>query len=189
MTTNLKNYIKVYNTLEKSLCKKIRKELENIEDWKTHTFYSYDKNDYKPKSDTEELDISWSNIKTKKILTDKIWKTIYQYIIVDFKSDYFKSWNGFTSIRFNRYKKGKLMAKHCDHIKDMFDGDRKGIPTLSVVGLLNDNFEGGEFVMFDDYIIKLKQGDVLIFPSNFLYPHKVNPVKKGIRDSFVSWVW
>ena len=81
------------------------------------------------------------------------------------------------------------MAKHCDHIKDMFDGDRKGIPTLSVVGLLNDNFEGGEFVMFDDYIIKLKQGDVLIFPSNFLYPHKVNPVKKGIRDSFVSWVW
>jgi predicted 2-oxoglutarate/Fe(II)-dependent dioxygenase YbiX len=81
------------------------------------------------------------------------------------------------------------MAKHCDHIHDMFDGKMKGIPTLSIVGFLNDDYEGGEFIMFDDMEIKLKQGDVLIFPSNFLYPHKVNPVTKGIRDSFVSWVW
>ena len=36
---------------------------------------------------------------------------------------------------------------------------------------------------------KLNQGDVLIFPSNFLYPHKVNSIKKGTRYSFVSWVW
>jgi hypothetical protein len=32
-------------------------------------------------------------------------------------------------------------------------------------------------------------GDVIIFPSTFLYPHKVNEVKKGIRYSFVSWAW
>jgi predicted 2-oxoglutarate/Fe(II)-dependent dioxygenase YbiX len=37
--------------------------------------------------------------------------------------------------------------------------------------------------------IKLKKGDLLIFPSVFLYPHKVEPVKKGIRYSFISWVW
>jgi predicted 2-oxoglutarate/Fe(II)-dependent dioxygenase YbiX len=28
---------------------------------------------------------------------------------------------------------------------------------------------------------------MLIWPSNFLYPHKVNPVKKGIRYSMVCW--
>ena len=81
------------------------------------------------------------------------------------------------------------MTRHCDLIRDIFDGKKKGVPILSIVGLLNDDFEGGEFVMFDNDVIKLKQGDVLIFPSTFLFPHKVNAIKKGIRDSFVSWVW
>jgi predicted 2-oxoglutarate/Fe(II)-dependent dioxygenase YbiX len=60
---------------------------------------------------------------------------------------------------------------------------------LSVVGLLNDDFKGGEFVMFRDVEIKLKRGDLLIFPSNFVYPHRVDPVTEGTRYSFVSWVW
>ena len=70
----------------------------------------------------------------------------------------------------------------------MFDGQRKGIPILSIVGCLNDNYEGGEFVMWDK-IIKIPEGAVLVFPSNFMFPHKVNPVKKGVRYSFVSWVF
>ena len=78
---------------------------------------------------------------------------------------------------------------HCDHISELFDGQRKGIPTLSIVGLLNEDYEGGELIMFDNYEIKLKQGDLMIFPSNFLYPHKVEPIKKGVRYSYVSWVW
>ena len=34
-----------------------------------------------------------------------------------------------------------------------------------------------------------KTGDVLIFPSNFMYPHRVTEVKRGIRYSAISWVW
>jgi len=188
MKDKLKDYIKVYNVLDKSLCKKIRKEIEKI-NWETHLFYSDRHKDYKARNEKKELDVSWDHIKTKKLLTDKVWKCIYQYVMVDFKNDCFTGWTGFTNIRFNRYRKGKLMARHCDLIRDMFDGTKKGIPTLSIVGLLNDDFEGGEFVMFGNDIIKLKQGDVLIFPSTFMYPHKVNTIKKGIRDSFVSWVW
>ena len=184
----IKDYVKVYNVLDKSLCKKIRKELEKIH-WDLHVFYSYKNKDYKPQNEKKELDVSWDNIKTKKLLTDKVWNCIYQYVMIDFKSDYFTGWTGFTNIRFNRYHKGKLMARHCDLIRDIFDGKKKGVPILSIVGLLNDDFEGGEFVMFNNDIIKLKQGDVLIFPSTFLFPHKVNAIKKGIRDSFVSWVW
>ena len=71
----------------------------------------------------------------------------------------------------------------------MFDGERKGIPTLSVVGLLNDNFQGGDFIMFDNEKINLVQGDILIFPSTFMYPHKVTAIKEGVRYSFVSWMW
>ena len=37
--------------------------------------------------------------------------------------------------------------------------------------------------------IELKKGDLLIFPSNFMYPHRVEPVLSGIRYSYISWVW
>jgi len=183
----LTDYIKVYHWLDKELCDQIRKEIDEAT-WKQHVFYNAD-GKYVTQSGDQELDVSWDNIATRDKLTQKVWEAISQYILTDFKNDYFNGWKGFTYIRFNRYREGKTMAKHCDHIHDMFDGERKGIPTLSIVGLLNEDYEGGEFIMFDDMEIKLKQGDILIFPSNFLYPHKVNSVTKGIRDSFVSWVW
>ena len=47
----------------------------------------------------------------------------------------------------------------------------------------------GEFIIFDDTEIKFDKGDVLVFPSLFLYPHKVEPVKSGTRYSYISWVW
>ena len=43
--------------------------------------------------------------------------------------------------------------------------------------------------MFEDKKIDTKKGDLLIFPSNFLYPHRIAPVTKGARYSYVSWVW
>jgi predicted 2-oxoglutarate/Fe(II)-dependent dioxygenase YbiX len=81
------------------------------------------------------------------------------------------------------------MHEHCDHIRDIFEGKNRGVPILSVLGVLNEDYTGGEFVMFQDERIELKTGDLMIFPSSFLYPHKVNPVIEGVRYSFVSWVW
>jgi predicted 2-oxoglutarate/Fe(II)-dependent dioxygenase YbiX len=70
----------------------------------------------------------------------------------------------------------------------MFDGTRKGIPILSVIAGLNDDYEGGELVINED-VIRLNQGQVIVFPSNFLYPHKVNNVTRGTRYSSITWVW
>tara|TARA_R100001086_G_scaffold168541_1_gene91612 strand:+ start:6935 stop:7177 length:243 start_codon:yes stop_codon:yes gene_type:complete len=78
------------------------------------------------------------------------------------------------------------MRKHYDHIHSIFDGSRKGIPCLSFIGILNNNFTGGDFIIRDKKI-KTKTGDIIIFPSCFLYPHEVTEVKKGARYSFVSW--
>ena len=103
---------------------------------------------------------------------------------------YYNGWSGFTHIRFNRYHPDRLMALHCDHIHSMFDGNMKGIPTLTILGSLNNDYEGGEFLMFDEEKeFKIKAGEIMMFPSVFLYPHKVAPVTKGVRDTFVSWVW
>mgnify|MGYP003324890271 FL=1 len=46
------------------------------------------------------------------------------------------------------------MQLHCDHVRDIFDGERKGVPIFSVVGALNDDYSGGELIMFDDYKIE-----------------------------------
>ena len=123
---------------------------------------------------------------SKKIM-DKLHTAISTYIH-NIKSRVFTEWVGYTYVRFNKYDERKKMAEHCDHIHTIFDGTIKGVPILSIVGLVNDNFTGGEFYI-DKKHIKLKQGDLLIFPSSFLYPHHVEPVQKGVRYTFVSWVY
>ena len=37
--------------------------------------------------------------------------------------------------------------------------------------------------------IPFKTGDILIFPSTFLYPHVVKEVTEGTRYSFVAWAY
>jgi len=88
--------------------------------------------------------------------------------------------------RVNRYDTKTNMALHIDNIHNIFDGKEKGVPILSIVGLLNDNFKGGEFYVSNKKIV-LKQGDVLILPSNFIYPHEVKLITQGSRYSFITW--
>ena len=54
---------------------------------------------------------------------------------------------------------------------------------------LNDDYEGGDFIMWETEKIELPQGSIMIFPSNFMYPHKVTPVTEGTRYSYVSWTY
>ena len=126
--------------------------------------------------------------KINDFIIQELHSTILEYI-ESFKFDWFAEWTGYSSIKFLRYYPGQTMQSHCDHIRSMFDGERKGVPILSIIGILNDDYEGGELIMFEDKKIDTKKGDLLIFPSNFLYPHKVTPVTEGVRYSYVSWVW
>lgn len=93
----------------------------------------------------------------------------------------------FSRLRLNKYSADKRMSSHVDHIYDLFDGTTRGIPVLSFIINLNDNYEGGDLVFFDDTEIHLSKGDVVIFPSNFMYPHLISPVKNGVRYSLVAW--
>ena len=103
--------------------------------------------------------------------------------------NWYNGWAGYTQIRFNRYEKSKKMANHCDHIQTIFQGEKTGIPNLSCLGLLNENYTGRQFIMFDDMKIKFESCDLIIFPSIFLFPHRVERVKKGTRYSYISWTW
>ena len=91
-------------------------------------------------------------------------------------------------INFLRYTHEQRFERHVDHTNTIFDGERRGIPTLTIIGWLNDDYEGGEFYVCDNKIDS-KPGDVIMFPSNFLYPHEVKSVLSGVRYSWVTWVY
>ena len=63
---------------------------------------------------------------------------------------------------------------------------------FSLILLLNNDYKGGELVFnnpkFDEeYKIETKPGRLIVWPSNFLFPHKVNEVVGGKRYSIVGW--
>lgn len=191
MKETLKDYIlHLDNWIPKNICQKSVEELSH-HTWEKHKYHNNKTLITKSKNGDKELDVCGGfNLSYLKELYELIWKALEKYIVIEkLGKDTFNSWKGFSQIRFNRYNKDQIMSKHCDHIHSLFTGDRRGIPILSIVGVLNDDYKGGEFVMFDDYEIKFKAGDLIIFPSVFLYPHLVKPIKQGTRYSFVSWCY
>ena len=189
---NLKDYIlHLDNWIPKNIIDQSIKELSDNNTWQKHQYSNSKTFEAKSKNADKELDVCYgTNLTYLKDLQELTWKALEKYIVIEkLGGDTFQGWKGFSPIRFNRYKKGQIMSKHQDHIQSLFTGERRGIPILSIVAVLNDDYEGGEFIMFDNYEIKFKAGDLIIFPSVFLYPHLVKPVKKGIRYSFVSWCY
>jgi hypothetical protein len=185
MNKNLESYIKIYRkAIDLDFCKKTISELNSLE-FEEYNFYDKEESTLSKKDPHFSFD---KNISIYPELLKKLRTLAYRYII-DLNCSWYTQFQSITPIKFNRYIPSKELTLHCDHIHSIFDGNRKGIPIFSIVGLLNDDFEGGRFTMFDNDIIDLSAGDVLIFPSNFLYPHRVFEITKGVRYSFVSWVY
>jgi len=190
---NIRDYIKVFNVLDTTQCQNILNILKGY-DWEKHKWNNYTtgKNTSEP---TKELDITYSTKFLEKEMAKVISNALldYQNFFIfneknkDENLKYFLHKS--TPVRFNRYTTGTMMRKHYDHIHSMFEGENKGIPIVSIVGVLNDDYEGGEFVFNTNHKVKLKTGDLLIFPSNFLYAHEVKEITKGNRYSYVSWAF
>jgi hypothetical protein len=173
--------------------------------WEEHDFTGYENNDpehgfswqreVKTKHEMEPEFIGFTSPDWNKdhahinnVIINHLSRTLTEYI-KSFSYPWFNGWNGYSVIKFLKYAEEHKMAEHCDHISSLFDGNVKGIPMLSIVGQFNNDFEGGEFVMWGDQVINLEAGDLIIFPSNFMYPHRVEPVTKGDRYSYVSWAY
>ena len=83
-----------------------------------------------------------------------------------------------------KYETGGHYVPHVD--------DHHTIPrTLSFIFRLNNDYEGGDLVWSMNNKIfhrsKTVANSMIIWPSNFLYPHSVEPVTKGLRWSIVAW--
>ena len=83
------------------------------------------------------------------------------------------------------YKPGGFYIKHIDHCTSL-------PRTLSAIYIINDNYDGGDLQFFKpntEKIFKplLKKNSLIVWPSNFLYPHTITPITSGERYSIVSW--
>lgn len=179
---SLSDYIRVYDyELSKQAAL-----VSRLGGWQTHTWYdpATDKN-YSEQE--KELEV-------RHIADQPEIFTALTNIVVDACKRYSEDVmilsriNAVSPVRLNRYPSGSLMRPHVDHIHSIFDGQAKGVPVISVVGLLNEDYQGGKFKICER-AYHLKAGQIIVWPSCFLFPHEVTEVTDGTRYSFVSWGW
>ena len=189
--TQLKELIHVEKgIIPANLCDYIIQDTEKRE-WRPHTWYNAQANSF-GSEETMELDVQGITAELQQLLTPimiqagSAYNQKYAYMKCDRTRQIM---NKFSTIRFNRYKSGQIMRQHHDHIHSLFDGNEKGIPVLSLILNLNDDYEGADLYFWKDHIVKLGKGDIIMFPSLFLFPHGVTEATKGTRYSAVSWAW
>mgnify|MGYP003116653202 FL=1 len=173
-----------------NLCDFVVQDIEK-RDWKPHTWYSATNDSY-GSEETMELDVQGTSPELQQLLTPIIIQAgrAYNQNFAFLNSEKTQQiMNKFTTLRFNRYAPGQIMRQHHDHIHSIFDGKEKGIPVLSFILNFNDDYEGAKLFFWDDYELDLGKGDIVMWPSNFLYPHGVTEATKGKRYSAVTWAW
>ena len=138
-----------------------------------------DCNDFKFKKTDLQYDKSETSVNLQSL-----WQDVYDVqfpAVEDYRRDYnimdLKYWEAFNFIK---YGPGQHFQEHHDH------GFSYNC-TVSLVAYPNDNYEGGElYFRLQDLKIKPQAGDLYIFPSNFMYPHKAMPVLSGTKYSIVT---
>lgn len=81
-----------------------------------------------------------------------------------------------------RYHTGGFYRTHTDSFKR--------VPrALSCSFALNDDFGGGDWSFFcGEYTLRPPKGSVVLFPSNFMFPHEILKVTSGMRYAVVTWM-
>lgn len=174
----LADYIYTSNAVPKDICLNVISNLQSAQ-WEQHSWYNEALGNYK----------SFDNdfFSAHSDFNEEVLRPFVDSFCLEYHKKYGECFRQLSRIKFNRYDVGHSIHKHFDHIQSLFDGTRKGIPIVSLIGVLNDDYDGGELVFWDDHIVKLNAGDIVAFPSVFLYPHQVKTIKSGSRYSFVSW--
>jgi len=90
------------------------------------------------------------------------------------------SMNYMESINFVKYEKGDHFSYHADH-------GFSYVCVVSSIAYLNDDYEGGELSFYKlDMKFKPSYGDIIVFPSAYIYAHAALPVTSGVKYSAVT---
>ncbi len=170
----------------------IPQRLEKVLDNSKHDYFKWNEamvgyNESKPDyRDCHDLKISplhfeilpeeMTDIKEIYSDTDKVLKTCLE----DYESRYNFKMEFMEAINFVRYNPGQHFSVHTDH------GFSYNC-TLSSIVYLNDDYKGGElWFPYLEINFKPQKGDVIFFPSTYIYAHGAMPVTDGIKYSAVT---
>ena len=184
----IKDYIHVVNNgISFDLCDDILKEYVPTYEWKSGTIGENDLYEEIRKCDSifiSKDEVIELNESIRKDLDDRIFQTVtkgvdeYLNKFLEFPSNMSRD-SGYSLLR---YKSGDYIGQH-------IDASARSPRELSCSLILNDNYEGGEFAFFDKKLkFDLKKGDIIIFPSNFMFPHEVLPITSGVRYAIITWI-
>jgi len=185
-TQPIESFIKNYDYIvSKELCERILNEYKNSSDW-THSLIGGEASvdstirncDSIILSDTE---IIQRNFEIRKNIDMELHQQLLK--VVEMYSKEFPHFSPSidTGYQLLRYNPGQFYIQHTDS----FIQQQRSI-ACSVT--LNEDFVGGEFAFFDrEIMMRNSIGDVIVFPSNFMYPHEIMPVISGTRYSIITW--
>ena len=181
----LEDYIYIIkNALSLSLCDEILNEFKDSDEWQDTVVGKGEiKKDIR---NCETIVISYPHViqknkdvrhKIDNAIFDGASKCIHEY---NAKFPYCKIEED-SGYELLKYPEGCFYTEHVDSFKAR-------PRAVSCSFILNDDFEGGEFAFFDRELkYRLKKGDAIMFPSNFMYPHEIMLVTKGTRYSIITW--
>jgi predicted 2-oxoglutarate/Fe(II)-dependent dioxygenase YbiX len=181
---NIEDYIiEVENVVPEWLIDAIFREYENCNNWEyAGTAGGVDRNI----RNVDEVALSSPIVLTQnKEIREYLDKELYECAKVAiqnynnlFPHSAIKNDSGYQLLR---YFAGQFYKEHCDNFTEL-------PRTVSCSFALNDDYEGGEWAFFNSRIKKKpKRGSALLFPSNFMYPHQILPITKGVRYSVITW--
>lgn len=184
MTFDVRDYIVVLeNIISDELCDEILDEYYNDDKWTNTTTGAGLNRDIRrcDAINMSEAFIIEENKNKRKNIDDKLFvcaSSAIQKYNDKFIESKIEIDSGYILLR---YQEGEFYSQHTDHF---LEEPR----TVSCSFALNDNFEGGEFCFFNrELTYNLPKGSAIMFPSNFLYPHEVMPVKRRVRYSIITW--
>ena len=180
----ISNYIYFYpQVLDENACDDIiaHYNKDTFMRWKTSTFSTNTKNLGTSKVDMKEFWIG------PKMFAYELLQQGFETAVNDYVSMQKKiKIQEYTHFRINCYETGGFMKEHIDNIHHSH-GQKTGYPHLTSLIFLNDDYEGGEFILCGQALEK-KKGSAVVFPSNFMFPHEVMEVTSGNRYSVMTWI-
>jgi len=181
---NIEDYVKVYhNVLDIETCKKLSLLLETYPNK-----MRFCNNLTNLIRSGEFLDLSQNekfNLYIRKII-DKVLNIVIKKYTKEVKSFYYSYGDSINHYHYQvlKYTKDDHFKIHHDHYAENTNYSR----LLTVCIYLNEYYEGGELEFPSiKKTFKFKTGDVIIFPSNWMFYHGVTPITSGNRYSITVW--
>lgn len=179
-------YVKVYtNVIENQICDEFSEKIRNEE--QKNKFNS-------PMTDLLRVG-KYVNVYAADPEFKKFSKKVINNISSDISKKYIKDVRPFyyaygdklctSDAHILDYSKDDFFRIHHDHYAESLNFSR----LLTVCAYLNDDYEGG-YLEFPSIgrTYRFKKGDVIVFPSNWMYYHGVTPITSGNRYTIVFWL-